>query len=115
MSGPEPRPPLPPIGHPEPVASRGGAACLVGGANCFGVGWCSCDAVDPLRMMGHMSDLAAPLPTNLGRPAIRAFEAAGYRSLADLEGASEQELLALHGVGPRVITILREGGVALAP
>jgi len=66
-------------------------------------------------MMGRMSDLAAPLPTNLGRPAIRAFEAAGYCSLADLDWASEQDLLALHGVGPRAITILREGGVALAP
>ncbi|MCC2317091.1 DNA-binding protein [Cellulomonas chengniuliangii] len=62
-----------------------------------------------------MSDPVAQLPTNLGRPATRAFEAAGYRSLADLEGASEQELLALHGVGPRAIKILRERGVALAP
>lgn len=55
-----------------------------------------------------------PLPTALGRPAIRAFEAAGYRTLADLDGISVPVLLALHGVGPRPINILRERGVNLA-
>ena len=33
----------------------------------------------------------------------------------DLDGASERELLALHGVGPRAITILREHTVKLVP
>ena len=55
------------------------------------------------------------LPANLGGPARRALLDAGYRTLDDLRGASERELLALHGVGPRAIRILREHGVALAP
>jgi predicted flap endonuclease-1-like 5' DNA nuclease len=51
----------------------------------------------------------------VGQPAIRAFDAAGYRTIADMDGASERELLALHGVGPRTITVLRAHGVTLAP
>ena len=66
-------------------------------------------------MMGCMPDSSTPLPTALGRPATRAFEAAGFRTITDLDGASERALLALHGVGPRAIKILREHGVELAP
>ena len=66
-------------------------------------------------MLCGMPDSSAPLPATVGRPAAGAFEAAGYRTIADLHGASERELLALHGVGPRAIKILREHGVELAP
>ncbi|RYV49337.1 DNA-binding protein [Pengzhenrongella frigida] len=62
-----------------------------------------------------MPDSPTPIPTAVGRPAARAFEAAGYRTMTDLDGASERELLALHGVGPRAIKILRECGVELVP
>ncbi|MEO6712428.1 MAG: hypothetical protein ABIM89_03245 [Mycobacteriales bacterium] len=62
-----------------------------------------------------MPDSSAPPPATVGRPAARALEAAGYRTIADLDGASEHQLLALHGVGPRAIKILREHGVKLAP
>ena len=62
-----------------------------------------------------MPDTSSPLPAAVGRPAARALEAAGYREMADLNGASEKALLALHGVGPRAITILREHGVELRP
>ncbi|RPF27791.1 hypothetical protein EDD32_2291 [Georgenia muralis] len=62
-----------------------------------------------------MQQPSAGLPAALGRPAARALEAAGYYVIADLEGASERELLALHGVGPKAIRILRENGVELAP
>ncbi|HWS57383.1 MAG TPA: helix-hairpin-helix domain-containing protein [Actinotalea sp.] len=62
-----------------------------------------------------MPDSSSPLPAAVGRPAARALEAAGYRTIADLDGASERELLALHGVGPRAIMILRDHGVAFAP
>ena len=62
-----------------------------------------------------MPDSSAPLPTVLGRPATRALAAAGYRMIHDLDGASERELLALRGVGPRAIKILREYAVKLVP
>jgi predicted Fe-Mo cluster-binding NifX family protein len=64
-------------------------------------------------MISGMPTSSTPLPSALGRPAIRAFEAAGFRTLGDLEGTSEQVLLDLHGVGPRAIKILREQGVSL--
>ncbi|RYV52637.1 DNA-binding protein [Pengzhenrongella frigida] len=54
-----------------------------------------------------MADSSAPLLAIVGRPAARACESAGYRAIADLEGASERQLLALHGLGPRAIKILR--------
>lgn len=66
-------------------------------------------------MMRCMPESPTPLPTALGRPAARAFEAAGYATLTSLDGVSERELLALHGVGPRAIKILREHGVEIAP
>ncbi|MFE0559093.1 DNA-binding protein [Paenibacillus sp. NPDC058910] len=47
-------------------------------------------------------------PVKAGKPARRALIAAGYHQLADLTQASEKELLALHGVGPKAIRILRE-------
>lgn len=58
-----------------------------------------------------MSGSGTPIPAAVGAPATRAFEAAGYRMLEDLAGVSEKSLLALHGVGPRAIKVLREHGV----
>jgi hypothetical protein len=43
----------------------------------------------------------------LSNPAKRALAAAGYQRLGELEGASEKELLALHGFGPNGIRILQ--------
>ncbi len=48
---------------------------------------------------------------NIGNPARRALEHAGYTGLEQLPGLSEKELLELHGVGPKAVDILR---VALA-
>ena len=45
---------------------------------------------------------------NLGAPANRALAGAGYATLTDVSRAGERELLALHGVGPKAIRILRE-------
>jgi predicted flap endonuclease-1-like 5' DNA nuclease len=45
---------------------------------------------------------------NVGRPAEQAFLAAGYTTFEQLAAASDKELLALHGVGPKAIRILRE-------
>lgn len=46
------------------------------------------------------------LPAELGRTAPRALQAAGIDSLAGVSRYSEQELLAIHGVGPKAIRIL---------
>ena len=48
------------------------------------------------------------IPHRVGAPARRAFDAAGYKTLEELLAADEDDLLALHGVGPRAIRILRE-------
>nr|WP_296774322.1 helix-hairpin-helix domain-containing protein [Rhodococcus sp. (in: high G+C Gram-positive bacteria)] len=58
-------------------------------------------------------------PKGTGRPASRAFFAAGYFSLDDLASATESELSALHGVGPKSIVVVKAAlesrGLGLAP
>ena len=44
---------------------------------------------------------------SLGKPAERAFLAAGYDTVEKLAAASYEELLALHGVGPTAIRRIR--------
>jgi hypothetical protein len=53
-------------------------------------------------------DLAASWPAGLGRPAQRALAGAGYNSLEQLTEVTEAQLLALHGMGPKAIRLLRE-------
>lgn len=48
----------------------------------------------------------------VGAPARRAFEAADYTTLEELLAADEQDLLALHGVGPKAIRLLNEAAEA---
>jgi predicted flap endonuclease-1-like 5' DNA nuclease len=48
------------------------------------------------------------LPRAMGNPARSALALAGYTRLEQLAGASEAELLKLHGVGPKSMRILRE-------
>lgn len=50
---------------------------------------------------------SSDFPTGLSQPALRAFAAAGYTRLADFARVTEAELLALHGVGPKAIRVLR--------
>lgn len=47
------------------------------------------------------------LPDELGKTAPRELQAAGIDSLAKVSKHTEQELLAIHGVGPKAIRILR--------
>lgn len=47
-------------------------------------------------------------PTSIGKPAQRALLAAGYKRLQDLTSATEQDLLELHGFGPKALDILRQ-------
>jgi NAD-dependent DNA ligase len=55
----------------------------------------------------------------IGAPATGALIHAGYTRLEQLTKFSEKELLALHGVGPKAVRILREAlaekGLAFAP
>lgn len=48
------------------------------------------------------------LPTAIGKPATRALLGAGVRTLTDVAARSEEELLALHGMGPKAMRVLRE-------
>jgi hypothetical protein len=52
-----------------------------------------------------MTDDALP---KIGAPATRALAGAGCTTLTEVTRFTEPELLALHGVGPRAIRILRE-------
>jgi hypothetical protein len=57
-------------------------------------------------------------PRGIGAPATRALHGAGYTRLEQLTQASEAELMALHGFGPKALGILqaalKERGLALA-
>lgn len=65
-------------------------------------------------------DLTHPmdLPQGIGRPAHRALAAAGITRLEQFTSISEEELLTLHGIGPKAIRIikefLRENGLTFA-
>lgn len=48
------------------------------------------------------------IPRGAGAPATRAFALAGYTKLSQFATANAKDLLALHGVGPKSISVLRE-------
>jgi predicted Fe-Mo cluster-binding NifX family protein len=58
------------------------------------------------------------LPASIGRPALGALRAAGIDRLSEVARHGEEELLALHGVGPKAVRLLRaelaERGLELA-
>lgn len=59
------------------------------------------------------------LPASIGGPATRALATAGLTSLENVAARTEQELLGLHGVGPKAVRLLTEAlherGLALRP
>ncbi|MGY1690270.1 DNA-binding protein [Geodermatophilus sp. SYSU D01105] len=55
-----------------------------------------------------MDDTPRPLPRSIGSPATRALTVIGVTDLRDLTGWTEGELLALHGVGPKAVSRLRD-------
>ncbi|WP_416143708.1 DNA-binding protein [Planococcus koreensis] len=59
-------------------------------------------------MVKKPSDVEHDFPKSIGKPAQRAILAAGYQRLQDLSSATEQELLDLHGFGPKALGILRQ-------
>ncbi|GAA1703781.1 DUF1801 domain-containing protein [Dietzia cercidiphylli] len=64
-----------------------------------------------------MSESPLPLP-RLSAPASRALAAAGITDLRQLDGTPERDVLALHGVGPSQLGVLRDAlsaaGLSLA-
>ena len=54
-----------------------------------------------------MSD-PTPLPRAIGAAATRALALEGVTTLDDVRGMDLDELLRLHGVGPKAIRVLRE-------
>ncbi len=62
-------------------------------------------------MLNDLSDdeLAA-LRHSIGGPARGALEAAGYTDLRQLQDVPDKDLLALHGVGPKAVRLIREAG-----
>lgn len=50
--------------------------------------------------------MSKPLP-NTSAPARRALSGAGVLTLSDLQTFTELEILALHGMGPKAMGILR--------
>lgn len=59
------------------------------------------------------------LPVAMGKVARRELAHHGFTRLDQFDGASARELLAIHGVGPKAVRILREHleseGRSLAP
>ncbi|MGO1059726.1 helix-hairpin-helix domain-containing protein [Planococcus sp. FY231025] len=53
-----------------------------------------------------MNGSKSNLPEGLGKPAERALAAAGYSQLEDLAQARKEDLLKLHGFGPKALRIL---------
>ena len=45
----------------------------------------------------------------IGAPARRALANAGLTTWATVDAASDQDLLAMHGFGPKALRLLREG------
>ncbi|GEK23469.1 helix-hairpin-helix domain-containing protein [Cellulomonas xylanilytica] len=54
------------------------------------------------------STTPTPLPRGIGAPATRALALVGITTLDDVRDADLDALLALHGVGPKAIQVLRE-------
>lgn len=45
-------------------------------------------------------------PKGMSQPALRALHAEGYATLEDVAGSSKNDLLALHGFGPKSVPLL---------
>ena len=70
-------------------------------------------------MIGQDGSMTSPegFPRAIGRPATGALQQAGYSDLTQLDGVAAADLLRIHGVGPKAVSVLRdalaERGLAL--
>ncbi len=56
----------------------------------------------------QMSEPESDLPSGLAKPARRALLGAGYLRLEQLASLAEEEVLQLHGMGPKAMDQLRD-------
>ncbi len=63
------------------------------------------------RVIEQRVDVVTDRLPQMGRPALSALESIGVTRLGQVREHSETELLALHGLGPKAIRMLRERGV----
>ena len=60
------------------------------------------------RQLNARADkIATQLPPGIARPALRALDRSGISRLEDLTAFTEAEIAALHGMGPKALSILR--------
>lgn len=57
---------------------------------------------------GGKDDFGTEFPHDIGRVARRELAANGYTRYADLTRVRRDELLAIHGIGPKAVRILGE-------
>lgn len=57
---------------------------------------------------GQEGKQESDLPAEIGAPARRALNVAGYRRFQQLTAVTEGEVLRLHGMGPKAMGLLRE-------
>jgi hypothetical protein len=53
------------------------------------------------------SSIKGGFPKGMSQPSLRALARAGYTHIDQLTAAREEDLLALHGMGPKAIAILK--------
>lgn len=67
----------------------------------------------------HSKQNPRGIPINIGKPTLRVLESANIVRLDQLSSISQEELLKLHGVGPKAVRILSdalaEKGMCFAP
>lgn len=65
------------------------------------------------RVIAHRVEVVSDELPSIGGPATSALAVIGVTKSSELVDYSEKDLLALHGVGPKAIRLLREAGVRL--
>lgn len=61
------------------------------------------------KVDAEAASIRGAFPPGLARPALRALHGAGFMNLHQLSKAPEQDVAALHGMGPKALTLLRAG------
>lgn len=64
--------------------------------------------VCPLCWPGQKSKLQSDFPEKLAAPALRALHNARITKLSQLAKRKESDVAALHGMGPKALTVLKE-------
>ena len=64
--------------------------------------------VCPICSEKEMSEKYGEEFPKIGAPALRALDKAGITQLSELTSYSEEELLTLHGMGPKAVGLLRD-------